>query len=73
MSKRLLRYNQLKPEKGVPYTREHLARLVKARKFPPPVVLAEDEHGNAKTIAWIEDEVDTWRDELAAKRSAEAA
>jgi prophage regulatory protein len=59
---RLLCFNQLKEVKGVAYTREHLARLVKASKFPQPVPLS------GKRIAWLDSEIDDWIAARAADR-----
>ena len=49
---RLITYDQLKPEKGIPYTREWIAKLVKAGKFPMPVPLSK------KRKAWVDEEID---------------
>jgi prophage regulatory protein len=65
---KLLDYRQLKPEKGVSYSREHLARLIKAQRFPSPVVLSTDDRGTPKRIAWLEAEIDAWIADAAAKR-----
>jgi prophage regulatory protein len=67
---KLLSFNELRPVKGVPYTREHLARKVKAGEFPAPIVLGCDDKGNPKKIAWLESEVDAWIADLSAKREA---
>ena len=68
---RLLDFPCLKSEKGVCYTREHLARMAKAGLFPRPIALSN------KQIAWLETEVDDWiahrihqRDELLDMRQA---
>jgi prophage regulatory protein len=62
---RLLNFDQLKPEKGVPYCRDHLRRLVDNGTFPAPVKVGE------KRIGWVEREIDDW---LAAKiRARDAA
>ncbi len=58
---RLLSYPQLR-ERGVPYTREHLRRLIADNRFPAPVALSN------KRIAWVEDEVSDWIANLAARR-----
>ena len=55
---RLLRFPDLKTEKGVPYTRAHLDRLEKDGKFPQRVRLS------SRTVAWVEEEIDA---HLAAK------
>ena len=64
---KLLCFNQLKDQKGVFYTREHLARLVKASKFPQPVPLS------GKRIAWLEAEIDDWIAARAAERPQKQA
>lgn len=51
---RILRFRDLKLEKGVGYSRVHLARLIKAGRFPPPIKLVE---GGA-AIGWLEEEID---------------
>ncbi len=61
---RVIGYDQLKPEKGIPYTRDHLRRLVKAGRFPKPIRLGESR------IAWIESEVDEYLKARAAAREA---
>jgi predicted DNA-binding transcriptional regulator AlpA len=63
----LLDYKPLK-DKGITYSREHIARKVKAGEFPEPVVLSRDDRGTPKRIAWVEAEVDAWIADLAAKR-----
>lgn len=61
---KFIRYQQLR-ERGIPWTRVHLNRLIKAGKFPAPVALG----GNS--IAWVESEVDEWAERRAAARCAE--
>lgn len=51
---RLLVFEQLRPQKGIPYHRDHLRRLCKAGKFSAPVNLSD------QRIAWVEAEVDDW-------------
>ena len=58
---RLLSYPQLR-DRGVPYTREHLRRLIAEQKFPAPIALSN------KRIAWVEDEVSDWIANVAARR-----
>ena len=53
MSLRLLRYADLKSEKGIPYTRMHINRLEKAGQFPKRV------HLSSMTVAWVEGEIDS--------------
>jgi prophage regulatory protein len=60
---RLLIFPQLKTEKGVPYTNEHLARLEKREEFPRRVPIG------AARVAWLEEEVDAWIAKRAARRT----
>ncbi|MCW8309113.1 AlpA family phage regulatory protein [Acidiphilium sp. PA] len=60
---KFIRYPELK-DRGIPWTRVHLGRLVRAGEFPPPVNLG----GNS--IAWVEAEIDAWAAERAASRPA---
>jgi prophage regulatory protein len=50
---RLLSFPELRP-RGVPYSREHLRRLVKEEKFPAPVSLSP------KRMAWHEADIEEW-------------
>lgn len=61
---RLLPFTTLKEEKGIGYSRVHLARLVDAGKFPRPVAVG----GNR--IAWVEAEIDGWIEARMAEREA---
>lgn len=58
-------------ERGVPFSRQHLWRLIKERRFPAPVKLGSN------TNRWLESEVDDWlREQIAARdvmMTAEAA
>jgi prophage regulatory protein len=63
---RLLIYPQLKSEKGIDYTREHLRRKVKAREFPAPIPLSD------ARIAWVEEEIDAWLEERKNQRDRRA-
>ena len=58
---RLLNFDQLKPEKGVPYCRDHLRRKTDAGEFRRPVAVGP------RRIAWVETEVNSW---VAAKIAA---
>ena len=64
---RVLAFSQLKPEKGIPYSRVHLARLEKAGKFPKRVPIGEGR------VGWLESEIDQHIDDCAAKRALQAA
>jgi len=58
--RRLLDYQALR-ERGIPWSRVHIARLEAARKFPLHINLGEN------SVAWFEDEID---DFLEAKATA---
>lgn len=60
---RYLRFPQLNAEKGIPWSRVHIIRLEKERKFPARV------HLSANTVAWSEQELDDWLAARAAERS----
>jgi prophage regulatory protein len=64
--KRALRYEQLKSEKGISWSRQYIRRLEKAGRFPL--------HFNygPQSIAWFEHEIDRWLDERAAESRAAA-
>lgn len=51
---RILRFHELKEQKGHPFSRMHTDRLEKAGKFPKRVKLGEN------TVGWIEAEYDAW-------------
>jgi prophage regulatory protein len=51
---RLIAFNELRPEKGIVYSRDHLREKVRKGEFPAPVQLSD------KRIAWIESEIDDW-------------
>ena len=51
-------------EKGIPFSRQHRNRLIKAGKFPAPIKLGS---GNT-TNAWLETEVDQYLKDCIAKR-----
>jgi prophage regulatory protein len=63
---RLLSLVDLK-SKGVGYSRAHIDRLVKARKFPRPIKLGENRN------AWVEAEIDAWIEQRIADRDARIA
>ncbi|OZB21971.1 MULTISPECIES: AlpA family transcriptional regulator [Acidiphilium] len=60
---KFIRYQQLK-DRGIPWTRVHIGRLVRAGEFPAPVNLG------GQTIAWVEAEIDAWAADRAASRPA---
>jgi prophage regulatory protein len=61
---RLLTYKNLERDKGVPYTRRHIERLIGDRQFPAPVRIGP------RRIAFIEAEIDAWIEQRAAERAA---
>lgn len=61
---RLLTFNELKQQKGIPYCRDHLRRKVKAGEFPQPIQVGPGR------VAWVEEEVDAKLAELAAQRGS---
>ena len=64
--RRLLNYQALK-ERGIPWSRVHIARLEAARKFPLHIDVGEN------SIAWFEDEIDDLLEMKSAERDAKAA
>jgi prophage regulatory protein len=64
---RLLSYDELRSQKGIPYSKVHLWRLEREGKFPRRVRLGESRHG------WLESEIDDWVLERMAARNVEAA
>ena len=56
----LLAFSDLQT-KGIPFSRQHIFRLVKRGSFPAPVKLGQG------TNRWIESEIDDW---LAARAAA---
>ena len=65
-SKRVLSFDDLKGLKGIRWSRQHMWREVKAKRFPAPVKLGEN------TVAWFEDEIDLWLDQRIAERNTAA-
>ena len=61
---KVLSFCELKPKKGIPYSRVHLRRLEAAGRFPRRVQLGDN------AVAWIESEIDAWLEERAADRDA---
>jgi prophage regulatory protein len=64
---RLLSYDELRPLKGIPYSKVHIWRLEREGRFPKRVPLGESRHG------WVESEIDNWIAERMASRRVEAA
>jgi len=59
--RRLLDYQALR-ERGIPWSRVHIARLEAAGKFPLHIDIGEN------SIAWFEDEIDDFLEAKAAAR-----
>jgi prophage regulatory protein len=51
---RLLKYDELSSLKGIPWTRTHIYREIRAGRFPGPV------HLGGQTVGWPEPEIDDW-------------
>jgi len=66
--RRLLCFGELKSIKGIPYSRQWIAELIRKGKFPRPV-----KPGAGCFNAWFSDEIDRYLDDLAAARDGEAA
>ena len=64
---RYLRYPDLKPLKGIPFSRQHIGRLQKALKFPLSVSFGDN------TEVFIDEEIDQWAADRIAERDAKAA
>jgi prophage regulatory protein len=64
---RMLSKHELE-KKGIPFSRQHIHRLVKAGKFPRPVKIGEN------TNAWPEPEIEQYlKDRIAARDATSAA
>ena len=59
--RRLLDYQALR-ERGIPWSRVHIARLEAAKKFPLHIDIGEN------SSAWFEDEIDDFLEAKAAER-----
>jgi prophage regulatory protein len=63
---RILRYPDLKPEKGIPFSRQHVGTLMAQGRFPRAVHLGE------MTRGWVESEIDQWLAARIAERDSAA-
>lgn len=61
---KLLRYRDLAPLKGIPYSRVHLSRLEKEGVFPKRVQVGP------RRIGWPETEIDAYLQRRADERAA---
>ena len=64
---RYLRYPDLKPLKGITFSRQHIGRLQKAMKFPLSVSFGDN------TEVFSNEEIDQWVADRIAERDAKAA
>ena len=64
---KVLLFRDLRPEKGIAFSRQHVFRKVRAGTFPKPIKLGE---GERATNAWLESEVDAWVAERAKARGS---
>jgi len=64
---KLLAYDDLRPLKGVPYSKVQLWRKEKIGDFPKRVRLGAGRHG------WVESEIDEWIAARIAERDASKA
>jgi prophage regulatory protein len=65
--RRLVIFEQLKPEFGIHYCRVHLDRLIKANLFPRKIQVS------ASRIAWFEDEILQWLEDRPVARGTHDA
>jgi predicted DNA-binding transcriptional regulator AlpA len=61
----LLNFKQLKTERGIDYSRDHLRRKCKAGEFPKPIQLSD------RRICWLAEEVDKFIADRAAERDGQ--
>ena len=61
---RILSIEELKPVKGINYSRPHIYRLIKARQFVQPIKVGQNR------IGFVEEEVDAWIRRKIAERDA---
>ena len=61
---KILRYAELKPAKGIPWSNVHLRRLEEEDKFPRRLNLGE------ATVGWVESEIDEWLEQRVKARDA---
>jgi prophage regulatory protein len=64
---RILSFEELRSEKGIPYSKVHLWRLERDGKFPKLVPLGESRHG------WLVSEIDEWIVSRMAERNGREA
>jgi len=65
---RILGYDELRFDKGIPYSRTQIWRLEKQGRFPKRMLLGSARHG------WADHEIDEWiKSRLMARDETEAA
>jgi prophage regulatory protein len=63
---RILRYPELKPLKGIPFSRQYISVLMSTGRFPKAVYLG------LMTRGWVEHEIDSWLAARVAERDSAA-
>jgi predicted DNA-binding transcriptional regulator AlpA len=64
VGQKLLRFDELKSVKGIPFTRRHIARLEDNGDFPVRVKIGQH------CVGWVDSEIDAHLAELMAARPA---
>jgi prophage regulatory protein len=64
---KVLTYDDLKPQKGISYSKVQIWRLEKKNKFPKRIQLGPSRHG------WLDSEIDQWIMDRAAERDSGTA
>jgi predicted DNA-binding transcriptional regulator AlpA len=59
---RVISYDELKPLKGIKFSRFWIRQMIAAKKFPAPISLG------GKRVAFLEHEIDRWIFDRAAER-----
>jgi prophage regulatory protein len=62
---KMLSIGELKTEKGIKFSRQHIHKLVSAGKFPRPIKIGEN------TNAWPEHEIDAYLKDRIRERDAQ--
>ena len=62
---RILTFEELRPVKGITFSRQWVRKLVEDGKFPAPI-----KPGNAGLNGWIDSEIDDWIKAKIAERDA---
>jgi predicted DNA-binding transcriptional regulator AlpA len=61
---KVVSYRDLKPRKGIRFSRVHILRLMKGQKFPQSFKIGDH------SAVWDEAEIDEWLEKRAAQRAA---